>query len=106
MGKVGIAQFTKIGVGQGKNRLDLIDGEIVDRRNVPEVLHQSWAYRRVGSGSKAFPVERRQNLYISWALGRVLVPGGTASTQKRPTKPCKFCAIITEAEPSFRVYRD
>jgi len=34
------------------------------------------------------------------------VPGGTASTQERPTKPCKFCAIITGAEPSFRVYRD
>ena len=34
------------------------------------------------------------------------MPGGKAATEKRPTKPCKFCAIIAGAEQSFGVYRD
>ena len=35
-----------------------------------------------------------------------MVSGGTASTEKRLPKSCKFCAIITGAERSFCVYRD
>ena len=34
------------------------------------------------------------------------MPGGKANAETRLTKPCKFCAIITGAEPSFGVYRD
>ena len=47
MGQIRVAQLSEIGVRQGKNRFDLIDGEIVNRRNVTELLHQSWAYKRV-----------------------------------------------------------
>src|SRR5258705_11468279 len=69
MRQIRVAQLLEIGVRKGKNRLDLIDGEIVDRRDVAELLHQSWAYKEVGPGSKAFPVWAPQNLYILWRIG-------------------------------------
>jgi len=68
VGKVGVAQLFEIAVREGKNRLDLIDAEIVDRSDVAKLLHQSWAYKGTAPGSKAFPGGARQNLYISWRI--------------------------------------
>src|SRR5258705_7142871 len=100
MRQIRVAQLLEIGVRKGKNRLDLIDGEIVDRRDVAELLHQSWAYKEVGPGSKAFPVWAPRNLYILWGMGRILVPSGKPSAERRVAKSCKFCAIISGEEKS------
>jgi hypothetical protein len=40
-GTLGIANLAQVRLGARKNVFDLIEAEIVDGRNVPEIVHQS-----------------------------------------------------------------
>ena len=115
MGQIGIAQVAQVIAGHRKNRLDLINREIVDRGDVPEFLHQSCLIGAARRLRKAFPARTPENLiYYNLKDGRP-PPGGEAEKCSAifgwgeilpRSKSCKFCAIVAGAENAFSVFRD